>query len=84
VEKRSHLRRVSVYPMPSTITQWTSPFLPKHHYPYLHAFDSGTELREGLAEWVRFYKHDRGYSSLDDRTPDEVYYGLLHPFADAA
>jgi hypothetical protein len=23
-------------------------------------------------------------SSLDDRTPDEVYYGLPHPFAEAA
>ena len=56
----------------------------KHNYLYLHAFDSGTELREGLAEWVRFYNHERGHSSLDDRTPDEVYYGLPHPFAEAA
>lgn len=56
----------------------------KHHYLYLHAFDTGTELREGLIEWVRFYNHDRGHSSLDDRTPDEVYCGLPHPFAEAA
>jgi putative transposase len=56
----------------------------KHNYLYLHAFDSGTELREGLAEWVRFYNHERGHSSLEDRTPDEVYYGLPHPFAEAA
>ena len=56
----------------------------KHNYLYLHAFDSGTELREGLAEWVRFYNHERGHSSLNDRTPDEVYCGLPHPFAEAA
>jgi putative transposase len=56
----------------------------KHNYLYLHAFESGTELREGLAAWVRFYNHERGHSSLDDRTPDEVYYGLPHPFAEAA
>jgi putative transposase len=56
----------------------------KHHYLYLHAFDSGNELREGLTEWIRFYNHERGHSSLDDRTPDEVYYGLPHPFAEAA
>jgi len=24
------------------------------------------------------------HTSLDDKTPDEVYYGLLHPFAQAA
>jgi putative transposase len=56
----------------------------KHNYLYLHAFDSGTELRERLAGWVRFYNHERGHSSLDDRTPDEVYCGLPHPFAEAA
>jgi putative transposase len=56
----------------------------KHHYLYLHAFDTGTELRKGLSEWVRFYNHERGHSSLDDRTPDEVYCGLPHPFAEAA
>ena len=56
----------------------------KHHYLYLHAFDTGTELRKGLTEWVGFYNHERGHSSLDDRTPDEVYCGLPHPFAEAA
>jgi len=56
----------------------------KHHYLYLHSFDTGTELRQGLAEWVHFYNHERGHSSLDDRTPDEVYCGLPHPLAEAA
>ena len=56
----------------------------KHHYLYLHSFSTGSELRHGLEQWIRFYNYERGHSSLDDRTPDEVYYGLPHPFAEAA
>jgi putative transposase len=56
----------------------------KHNYLYLHSFGCGSELRHGLEEWIRFYTYERGHSSLDDRTPDEVYYGLPHPFAEAA
>ncbi len=56
----------------------------KHQYIYLHSFDTGKALRQGLGEWIRYYNYDRGHSALDDRTPDEVYYDLPHPFAEAA
>ena len=56
----------------------------KHQYIYLHSFDTGKALRRGLAQWVVYYNSERGHSSLDDKTPDEVYYGLPHPFAEAA
>lgn len=56
----------------------------KHQYLYLHAFDTGKALRQGLGRWLDYYNHERGHSALDDRTPDEVYYGLPHPFAEAA
>ena len=56
----------------------------KYQYLYLHAFDNGQALRGGLANWIDGYNRDRGHSALDDRTPDEVYYGLPHPFAQAA
>ena len=56
----------------------------KYHYLYLYAFDNGTELRRGLHQWVDFYNHDRPHQALDNLTPDEVYYGLPHPFAMAA
>jgi putative transposase len=56
----------------------------KHHYLYLHSFDCGSGLRQGLKGWVRYYNQERGHSSLDDRTPDEAYDGLPHPFAKAA
>jgi len=56
----------------------------KHQYIYLHSFDGGKSLRTGLAHWVQYYNLVRGHSSLDDKTPDEVYFGLPHPFAEAA
>jgi transposase InsO family protein len=36
-----------------------------------------------IANW-NYYNHGRGHSALDDRTPDEVYYGLPLPYAEAA
>ena len=56
----------------------------KHHYLYLRSFANGSELRAGLRGWVPFYNAERSHQALDNRTPDEVYYGLPHPFAEAA
>ena len=56
----------------------------KYQYLYLRAFDNGKDLRQGLKKWFRFYNHERSHQSLSDCTPDEVYYGLPHPFAKAA
>jgi putative transposase len=56
----------------------------KYHYVYLHAFENGTELRCGLTRWFEFYNADRSHQGLNSLTPDEVYFGLPHPFAWAA
>ena len=56
----------------------------KYHYLYLHAFDNGTQLRNGLNEWFNHYNQKRSHQALDNLTPDEVYYNLPHPFAEAA
>ena len=56
----------------------------KYQYLYLRSFGNGSDLRRGLAGWISRYNHDRGHSALDDKTPDEVYYGLPHPFDKAA
>ena len=48
----------------------------KYQYLYLHAFNDGAELRQGLKDWFRFYNKERFHQSLDDKTPDEVYYDL--------
>lgn len=56
----------------------------KHQYIYLRSFETGKALRKGLAWWIQYYNQERGHASLDDKTPDEVYYGLPHPYAKAA
>jgi hypothetical protein len=38
-------------------------------------------LRRGLAGWIQYYNFVRGHSSLDDKTPDEVYSCLPRPFS---
>ena len=47
----------------------------KYQYLHLHAFDDGRALRQGLKQWFRFYNSERPHQSLNDRTPDEIYYG---------
>jgi len=45
----------------------------KHECVYLHAFESGSELRTGLAHWIGYYNIRRPHSTLAGRTPDEAY-----------
>jgi putative transposase len=56
----------------------------KYQYLYLWTFDNGTQLRRGLSQWFQLYNQERSHQALDNLTPDEVYYGLPHPFAEAA
>jgi len=56
----------------------------KYQYLYLWSFDNGTQLRQGLGQWFQLYNQERSHQALDNLTPDEVYYGLPHPFAEAA
>lgn len=46
----------------------------KHHYVSLRAFENGTELRNGLKHWFKYYNQERFHQSLGDLTPDEVYF----------
>jgi putative transposase len=56
----------------------------KYQYLYLWSFNNGTELRQGLGQWFTFYNAERSHQALDNLTPDEVYFALPHPFAEAA
>jgi len=56
----------------------------KYQYLYLWSFNNGTELRQGLGQWFEFYNSERCHQALDNLTPDEVYFDLPHPFAEAA
>ena len=51
----------------------------KYECIYLHAFESGSEVRQGLKNWINFYNTDRPHSSLDDKTPDEAYWQIPRP-----
>jgi len=56
----------------------------KYQYLYLWTFDNATQLRQGLSQWFQLYNQQRSHQALDNLTPDEVYYALPHPFAEAA
>ncbi|MBY0429784.1 MAG: integrase core domain-containing protein, partial [Rhodospirillales bacterium] len=43
---------------------------------YLHAFETGSELRDGLAKWIGFYNTRPPHSVFAGRTPDEVYFQI--------
>ena len=44
---------------------------------FIHeVYDSASHARESLGRYIRFYNSVRPHSSLDRRTPDEVYFRL--------
>ena len=45
----------------------------KYECVYLHAFETGSELRNGLSRWINYYNTRRPHSTLAGRTPDEAY-----------
>lgn len=45
----------------------------KYECVYLHAFETGSELRAGLTKWIGYYNAGRPHSGLGGQTPDEAY-----------
>jgi putative transposase len=45
----------------------------KYECVYLYAFETGSELRAGLAKWIYYYNARRPHSALAGQTPDEAY-----------
>lgn len=46
----------------------------KYECIYLHVFEDGVQLYEGLKEYFQFYNHERIHQSLDYRTPASLYH----------
>jgi len=46
----------------------------KYECVYLHAFETGSELRAGLTCWIDYYNAKRPHSTLAGHTPDEAYW----------
>ena len=51
---------------------------------FAYFFDNGIHLKTWLGEWFKNYNRERIHHPLDNLKPDEVYYNLPHPFAEAA
>jgi putative transposase len=49
----------------------------KYEDIYLKAYESVSAVRTGLSKYFNFYNSRRPHSSLDGRTPDQVYYNRL-------
>lgn len=45
----------------------------KYECIYLHAFETGPEVRAGLSKWIGYYNAGRPHSALAGKTPDEAY-----------
>ena len=56
----------------------------KYERVYLGAYDSVTATRKDIAQYMDRYNEDRPYSSLNDRTPTEVWLVSLLPLKEAA
>ena len=48
----------------------------KYEEVYLKAYDSVTQARQGIGDWLMFYNEERRHASLRRMTPDQVYYDL--------
>ena len=48
----------------------------KYECVYIHAFETGSALRNGLSAWITFYNTRRPHSVFAGRTPDEVYFQI--------
>ena len=49
----------------------------KYERVYLHAYDSVTEARQSIMQYMDWYNQSRPHSSLDKQTPDEAYAVML-------
>ena len=45
----------------------------KYECIYLNAFDTVKDAERGINHWMNYYNHERPHSSLEDKTPAEVY-----------
>lgn len=56
----------------------------KYEEVYLHAYRSVAEARNGIGRYLAFYNSRRPHSSLDRKTPDQVYFNQPQPISIAA
>ncbi len=50
----------------------------KYENIYLQDYQSPSEARQGINDYLRYYNQQRSHQSLDYATPAEEYFGLKH------
>jgi hypothetical protein len=48
----------------------------KYECVYLNGFETGSEARKGIGDWMNVYNGQRPHSAFNGRTPQEAYTGL--------
>ncbi|MBR9852410.1 MAG: IS3 family transposase [Rhodobacteraceae bacterium] len=56
----------------------------KYECVYLRAFETGSEARAGIGQWVTYYNAERPHSTHGILTPDEAYENKTEPLRMAA
>jgi putative transposase len=56
----------------------------KYEEVYLHAYDSVSQVKAGIARYVDLYNTRRPHSLLAKKTPDEFYFHALPALSRAA
>jgi putative transposase len=56
----------------------------KYEEVYLKAYESVSQARQSIADYMMWYNQRRPHSSLADRTPDEAYFAMLPAIKTAA
>ena len=56
----------------------------KHECVYLHAFETGSEIRVGINNWLTYYNAERPHLTRGILTPDEAYANKTEPIRLAA
>jgi putative transposase len=51
----------------------------KYECVYLNAFETGSEMRDGISKWLTYYNSERPHSTHGILTPDEAYVSKTEP-----
>lgn len=50
----------------------------KYDYLYLHSFDTVTDLKKGLHQFINYYNSTRPHQHLNYQTPNQTYFDTIH------